>query len=295
MLSKEIGSFIDYLKNERNFSVHTSDNYLLDLNQLDAFMRSNKIENIDRHSARAFLMRMQENGLSKKSIARKISCYRSFYKFLVQRKKISVNPWNSVSTPKISRKLPNFLYAEEITAMLEQPDIKIPAGSRDKAILETLYGSGMRVSELTKLNLADIKKDDSEITVMGKGSKERIVLLGSYAIRAIADYIKYARPKLQRGAAQNRALFISRRGERLTPRSIERIIKKYVKAANITKKITPHSLRHSFATHLLERGADLRSVQELLGHSSLSTTQIYTHLTKERLKTIYERFHPRAR
>ena len=294
---KQIGSFIEYLNCERNMSPHTAKSYLIDLEQLLSFMQENgtgSFKSIDRTAARALLMKMEEKGLSKRSVARKISCYRSFFKYLARQKQVQSNPWEAVSTPKISKKLPSFLYSEEVEALLEQPDIREPGGIRDRAILEMLYASGMRVSELTKLNLGDVDKEDGEILVTGKGSKERVVLAGSHAISSLKEYLKYSRPKMQRGSASGRALFIGRFGERLTPRTIERMVQKYIKKASIDKKITPHSLRHSFATHLLERGADLRSVQELLGHSSLSTTQIYTHVTKEHLKSVYNKAHPRA-
>jgi len=296
MIKDKISSFLDYLKNERNFSQHTYGNYALDLKQLDSFLDERKMSDISsftRTDARAFLVKLEEGGLSRKSIARKISCYRSFYSYLIKLKLIKTNHWSGVSLPKIIKKLPNFLYPEEIDLLLGAPNLKSPSGLRDKAVLEVLYASGMRVSELVKLNISDVDKDDGEILVSGKGSKERIVLIGSPAMAALKDYIKYGRSKLVKSTS-NRAIFLGRFGTRITSRSVERIIQKHIKKAGIDKKITPHSLRHSFATHMLERGADLRTVQELLGHASLSTTQIYTHITKERLKTVYDGAHPRA-
>jgi len=295
-MQNQIDDFISYLKLERNYSSHTLDAYTLDLHQLLSFLKEKNIDhlNIDRLKARSFLLFLEEHHASRKSIARKISCFRSFYKFLVKRKYIKKNPWDAVSIPKIQRKLPNFLYTEEMAAMLDCPDEKTPAGLRDRAILEMLYASGMRVSELVQLNLSDIDAGDGEILVHGKGSKERVVLIGSHAISALKDYMRLGRSKLTGKKAQNRAMFLNRFGTRLTQRSIEREIQNYAKKAGIDKKVTPHTLRHSFATHLLENGADLRTVQELLGHASLSTTQIYTHITKERLKTIYNKAHPRA-
>ncbi|MCX5749821.1 MAG: tyrosine recombinase XerC [Candidatus Saganbacteria bacterium] len=295
---KKIGLFIDHIKRERNFSRHTADNYSLDLGQFASFIKGQNLDGFDQFNkflARTFIMAMENNGLSRKSVARKISCYRSFYKFLMREGYAHSNPWKIVSIPKIQKNLPHFLYIEEMERLLEQPDRKTPAGIRDLAMIEILYASGIRVSELTGLNMNDINRSDGETTVFGKGSKERIVLVGSSALTALGDYLKYARNKLANGTVKNRALFIGRSGSRLTPRSVERMIKKYAKKAGIDKKVTPHSLRHSFATHLLERGADLRSVQELLGHRSLSTTQIYTHVTKERLKSVYDKTHPRAR
>lgn len=297
-MQKLIGSFISYLEQERNFSRHTAQNYRIDLAQLSSFINNVKDTadylNVDRNIARSFIMLLENKGISRKSIARKISCYRSFYRYLVKEKIAVNNPWKAISIPKVQKKLPSFLYGEEIELLLEQPDVRKSSGLRDKAILEMLYASGMRVSELTALNVNDVNRGDGEILVFGKGSKERVVLIGSSAISAVKEYLKLGRSKLQKNTNKNKALFIGRFGDRLTPRSVERLMQKYVKCAGINKKVTPHSLRHSFATHLLERGADLRSVQELLGHSSLSTTQIYTHITKERLKTVYNKAHPRA-
>ena len=296
-MQNSITSFISYLRDERKYSPHTLSGYLLDLKEYSKFLKDNSLDHlaISRNLARTFLVKLEENKSSRKSIARKISCLRSFYRYLVKEKKTLKNVWKAVSIPKIEKKLPSFLYEEEIGALLGAVDIKTPQGMRDKAILEMLYASGMRVSELTKLNLSDIDAESGEILVMGKGSKERVVLIGSYAKAALHDYLRSARPKLHGKKEKTRALFIGRLGGRLTDRSIERIMIKYSGAAGITKIVTPHSLRHSFATHLLERGADLRSVQELLGHSSLSTTQVYTHITKERLRTVYNKAHPRAR
>lgn len=291
-----INSFIDHLENERNLSGNTTESYLIDLLQFERFMRSRDlggVQDIGKVQARMFLMDLEEKGLSRRSIARKISSIRSFFKYLMKKKAARANPWAALSTPKIAKKLPGFLYKEEIETLMDAPDIKTPAGMRDKAIIEMLYASGMRVSELTELNISDVDKEDGEILVTGKGSKERVVLIGSKALTAARDYLRYARPKLNK-ASSNKAMFVGRSGTRLTARSVERALKKYIKISGIDKKVSPHSLRHSFATHLLEGGADLRSVQELLGHSSLSTTQIYTHVTKERLKSVYDKSHPRA-
>ncbi len=289
-------SFAEYLKQERNFSDHTINSYLLDLKDLINFCKTcgiNYPNSFTRHDARKFLSQIEEKGLSMRTIARKVSCFRSFFSFLVKKHLSNSNPWKAVSLPKISKRLPEFLYPEEVDLLLENFDVRDPISSRDKAILETLYASGMRVSELVKLNLSDVDFDEGEILVTGKGSKERIVLIGSKANLALKDYIKFGRPKLIKNSS-SRALFVNKMGGRLTSRSVERIIQNRLKKCSIQKKITPHSLRHSFATHLLERGADLRIVQELLGHSSLSTTQIYTHLTKERLKSVYDNSHPRS-
>jgi len=297
-MQKSIDLFLDHLKREKNLSPHTVGNYRLDLEQLADFIKKQgfgSFSDLDKLLGRTFVMQAEEKGLSKRSAARKISCYRSFYRFLMREGIARSNPWKVISIPKIHKALPSFLYMEEMERLLEMPDKRTPSGIRDLAILELLYAAGVRVSELTRLNLNDVNRSDGETTVFGKGSKERVVLIGSSAVSALNDYLKYARKTFSRSSSAGRALFLCRSGERLTPRSVERLIKKYAKKAGIDKKVTPHTLRHSFATHLLEGGADLRSVQELLGHSSLSTTQIYTHVTKERLKAVYDKAHPRAR
>lgn len=284
-------NFIDSLSSERNFSRYTIINYRIDLSRFLSFIdkRGSSLFSIDRQSAREFLYHLEKNKFSRRSLARKISAIRSFFRWLIREGKTKTNPFKLISTPKLQKRLPNFLYKEEVEKLLQAPDVRSVPGKRDRAIFELLYGSGIRVSEATKLNLSDLDLDALEIRVFGKGRKERIVLIGKYAASAIKDYLN-ARIK-----TQNRALFQNRRGGRLTERSIERMIKLYARAAGIDKPLTPHTLRHTFATHLLSYGADLRTVQELMGHSSLSTTQIYTHVTKEKLKSVYDLAHPRAK
>lgn len=288
--NKLIDKFIVYLKNERNYSIHTISNYQRDLRMLLDFLKSKEI---DRQTARAFLLFLENKHYSRRSIARQISSCRSFLRFLAREKIIAKNPFETILTPKLPRRLPNFLYEEEITRLLGSPDLKTDIGKRDKAILELIYGSGMRVAEAVKINLNDISFEEGEIRVLGKGAKERITLFGSQAQKALTDYLENSRNKLLEGHT-SKALFINDRGGRLTTRSIERMLKFSAKKAGILKKVTPHTLRHSFATHLLNGGADLRMVQELLGHVSLSTTQVYTHITKEQLKKVYDQSHPRA-
>lgn len=290
-MASQFDDFLNYLKNERNYSDHTLSNYGRDLRFLLSFLKDRKI---DRLTAREYLLALEKNNYSRRSIARKLSAARSFFRYLQREKKTRENPFQNLVTPKLPRKLPNFLYPEEITRLFESANSASPLGKRDRAILEMLYGTGMRVIELCRLNLNDIDWDDKEIKVFGKGSKERIVIFGSFAERALKDYINNGRPRLL-GQARPAAFFAGRRGTRLTARQVERVIKFYAKKAGIQKKVTPHTLRHSFATHLLEGGADLRMTQELLGHVSLSTTQVYTHVTKERLKKVYDLAHPRAK
>ncbi|MBI5699649.1 translocation/assembly module TamB domain-containing protein [Candidatus Saganbacteria bacterium] len=282
-----IDAYLSSLKSERNFSPYTLINYRLDLEQLAKFLAEKKLllARIDRSGAREFLYYLEGKKYSRRSLARKISAVRSFFRWLAREKKLNANPFELISTPKIDKRLPNFLYEEEMLKML-----KVPApGGRDSALLELLYGAGIRVSEAVKLNHSDLDLSEGEVRILGKGSKERIALIGSHAISALRKYLSARR----RG--DSRAVFQNRRGGRLTERSVERLIRFYARKAGLDKTVTPHTLRHTFATHLLGKGADLRTVQELLGHSSLSTTQVYTHITKERLKSVYDLAHPRAK
>ena len=293
-------TYLKSLSNERNYSPHTISNYQRDLKQFLSFLVLKKISNLHDFSqslARQFLIYLEEKKYSRRSLARKIATCRSFFKYLVSENVVLHNPWGLISTPKLPRRLPNFLYLEEVVKLLNAIPENTTEGKRDKAILEVLYGGGIRVSELVQLNLPDIDVHEGEVRVMGKGSKERIVLIGSHAKNALEIYLREIRPALlKKGNKDDKnVIFLNRTGTRLTTRSIERMLVNYAKKAGIDKKVTPHTLRHSFATHLLAGGADLRIVQELLGHASLSTTQVYTHITKERLKKIYDTHHPRAK
>ncbi len=302
-MKKYIETYQKYLKNEKNYSDNTIISYKNDLNQLFSFikeyklLRKNGIKYIDHQIMRKFIVYLKEKKYSKRSISRKVSTARSFFKFLHKEEIIEVNPTLNLITPKIDKKLPYFLYLQEIDKLIETPPRNKLSGIRDRAILEILYGTGIRVSELTNLNIDDIDFNEKIIKVLGKGSKERILPLSNPVIKAMQEYIEkrylFNRNKFDKTINKN-ALFLNRFGGRLTARSIRRIIIKYIKIAGLNKKLSPHVLRHSFATHLLGGGADLRSVQELLGHKSLSTTQIYTHITKERLKEIYQKSHPRS-
>jgi len=298
-MERAIDKFISHLKDERNLSPHTCENYKRDLLGLLDFLRRKgslflNPKRIDHGIARLYLRHLEKRRLARRSIARKIASSRSFFKYLLREGIVKTNPFELLLTPKLEKRLPNFLYPDEIKTLIESVATKNAAGIRDKAVLEVLYASGMRVSEVIKLTLADLDSAAGEVKVVGKGSKERIVLLGSHAISALRRYLSEVRPKLLK-KRKNQTLFLSKFGLKLTTRSIERMIRKYAKKCSITKKITPHVIRHTFATHLLSGGADLRMVQELMGHSSLSTTQIYTHITKERLKSVYDNTHPRAK
>lgn len=246
------------------------------------------LDEIDVYVIRSYLGNLTEQGLMRKSVARKLAALRSFFKFLCREKILSANPVQRIATPKLGRKLPEFLYLEQMEALLCAPDGSTFLGMRDQVILELLYGSGLRVSELVGLNRQDADLSGSMIRVLGKGNKERIVPLTGPAVRALKVY-------LQQRTDKGEALLVNYRFERLSDRSVRRILTKLMDQAGIDRHIHPHMLRHSFATHLLDGGADLRSVQELLGHAKLSSTQIYTHLTRERLKEVYSKAHPRAK
>jgi len=287
--------FHAYIKTELNLSPHTVLAYLRDINQFIGFVSSkgSLFENpqrIDPAFARSYLRWLELKNFSKKSVARKISSCRAFFRYLFREGKIKLNPFEHILTPKLGKRLPSFLYPEEVVKLLDAVNLKHKNGPRDLAILELIYASGMRVGEVSKLRADSVDLESGEVLVQGKGDRERIVLIGSHSISSLKKYLD-VRKNL---AVDEKILFLGRGGSRLTSRSIERMIRKYAKKAGISKRVTPHTLRHSFATHLLSGGADLKIVQELLGHSSLSTTQIYTHITKEKLKSIYDKAHPRA-
>ena len=302
-MKEHINSYISFLKNEKNYSHNTIISYKNDLLQLLNYLKDykiikkNNIQFIDRSIMRKYIVYLKKCDYSVRSICRKISTVRSFFKFLSREGIVDINPTINLITPKIKKKLPSFLYLEEINKLIETPTGHTISGIRDRAILELLYGTGMRVGELVNLNISDIDLYEKTVRVFGKGSKERILPLGNPSIKAVKKYLT-VRNIFRKNISINKndldALFLNRFGGRLSARSIRRLIIKYMKIAGLNKKISPHVLRHSFATHLLGGGADLRSVQELLGHESLSTTQIYTHITKERLKVIYKKSHPRS-
>jgi len=244
---------------------------------------------------RAYLAELTGQGLARATIGRKLASLRSFFKYLTLQGVVDQNPLLNLQTPKRPRKLPEFLYTREIDALLGFVDAT-PQGLRDRAILEVLYGTGVRVSELTGLNLGDLDLGHGSLRVCGKGAKERLVFLGKKGCQALADYLRKGRPfYLARGGNPGeRAVFLNKNGTRLSARSVRRLLDTYVRRAALEKKVSPHTLRHSFATHLLEGGADLRAVQELLGHVNISTAQIYPHLSRDQVKKVYDQAHPRA-
>lgn len=286
--------YLDYLTAERNASRYTVRNYTADLLDFFRFLSAkgvSSLREIDKQAVRRYLSRLADDGFARSSIARKLSAIRSFYRYLLREEMVSESPLATTSAPKLDRRLPSFLTTDEAKRLVETPDLSKPEGQRDRALLELLYASGLRVSELVSLNLEQVNLETNEIRVWGKGAKERVVLMGRPAAAALSAYVSNGRPRLL-GGKQSPALFVSRYGARLLARRVQKLLEKYSK--NMPKQVHPHMLRHTFATHLLDGGADLRVVQELLGHASLSSTQIYTHVTKSQARKIYLSAHPMA-
>ncbi len=298
-----IREFLDYLTHERNFSDHTVRSYAADLDQFAAFLGgsddggveaeelSKRIVEATPVDLRRYLAEMRRRDYRRATIARKLATLRSFYKFLARQGHVEANPVKTIRTPRQEKRLPKFLEPEEVERLLAAPEGDDLLTLRDRAILEILYSTGMRVSELVGLNLDDVDPIGEVVRVRGKGRRERLAPLGSYALEALDRYLA-ARAGAE--VRDDKALLVNRHGQRLSARSVRRKLAKYLKMAGLDPAVSPHTLRHSFATHMLERGADLRAVQELLGHRSLSTTQVYTHVTAGRLKEVYEAAHPRA-
>lgn len=287
MLERYIEKFIRYLEIEKNYSAHTILNYRLDLEDFNRFLGKTAIEKIDYLVLRKYLAVLKDKNLTSRTVNRRLSALRSFFRFLVREGLLKTNPILILSSPKQEKHLPSFLTEEEVAKLIEIVVSQDERGLRDRAILETFYSCGIRISELMGLNIKDIDFIAGIAKVAGKGRKERVVPIGERAISAIRQY-------LGKRKKQSDVLFLNKSGRRITTRGIRNIVRKYILRAGIKQGVSPHTLRHSFATHLLNRGADLRSVQELLGHVNLSTTQVYTHLTTERLKSVYDKAHPRA-
>ncbi|HPC95012.1 MAG TPA: tyrosine recombinase XerC [Sedimentisphaerales bacterium] len=323
-----VEQFLNYLKFEKRFSEHTAKCYGADLAQFGDFLlqtcegdvsheegglldhqqggtatavavqTEKSVDQLlltaDVNEARSYLAHLNDKAYSKATIARKLATLRSFYKYLVKTGRRSSNPLTAVRTPKQDKKLPRFLEYEEIKRLLETPPTETWLGARDRAILETLYSTGIRVSELVALNMEDVDFLGEIIHIRGKGKKERIAPISSSALQAIQHYMEFRNKRSQSNSNfDTKVLFVNKHGQRLSTRSVRRKMDKYLKIAGLDPNISPHTLRHSFATHMLNNGADLRSVQELLGHQSLSTTQVYTHLTTRKLKEVYDHAHPR--
>lgn len=292
-----IDDFLIHYKALKNESDNTIRAYANDLVQFHEYLKKTKIsepvfKNVKRTHIRGFLAHLRKKRLSRRTIARKLSAIRSFYKYLVIEGVVDRNIAADVITPKQSKKLPLFLYPKEIEILLSQPKNDV-LGIRDRAILELLYATGVRVGELVSIKISDLNLGVNCIIVYGKGSRERVVFFGEKAEQSIDDYLRKSRPYLLKEGKPCDALFLNKNGTGISDRSIRRIVDKYARQACLNENISPHTLRHTFATHLLNNGADLKTVQELLGHVSLSTTQLYTHVTRERLKEVYEKTFPR--
>jgi len=315
-----IARFLDYLDAERGFSAHTVRSYAADLTQFCRFLCADGAQAADAPAiaadalppigrphhgrlrkmlpaaspteVRGYLAMMRNSGYSKATIARKLASLRSFYKYLVRTGRIEASPVSVIRTPRQDKRLPKFMDLPAIERLMDAPDTSTLLGARDRAIIETIYSSGLRISELVGMNIEDLDEFSEAVRIPGKGKKERLVPVGSKAVEAIEAYLTMRRA--EGGRVKKGALFVNKAGRRISDRSVRRKLTRYLQMAGIPTSMSPHTLRHSFATHMLNAGADLRSVQEMLGHASLSTTQIYTHLTTRRLKEVYDKAHPLA-
>ncbi len=286
-----------FLETVKNYSTHTIKAYLADLQEFLSFFGHTDQEisllNLENWQIRNYLGHLHLKGLSKSTVARKLASIRGFYRFLLKKEIIEYNPFTNINTPKKGQQLPRFLHYPDLQLILETIEVSTDLGLRNRAILETLYGSGLRISELISLDVDNLNLDLGSVLVVGKGRRERLAPLGRISVHWLEKYLEVSRKNLK-GKNTTDALFLNYAGKRLSPRGVGKIIDKCVLKASLDFKISPHWLRHSFATHMLEGGADLRAVQELLGHKSLSSTQIYTHVTGSRLKEVYQNAHPRA-
>jgi integrase/recombinase XerC len=304
-MESALEQFLHYLKVEKNYSTHTLRNYESDLRQFMAFLQERAArahaapgdafgpEQVDHLDVRAYLASLHRRN-ARSSVARKLSTLRSFFDYLVRRGVVKHNTADMVSSPKMGRSIPEVLPVDEVFQLMHGPDRGKVLGCRDLAILEVLYSCGLRVSELTSLNLESVDFELGIVRVVGKGDKERVLPIGSKALEALNAYLR-RRGELEGDGLEQGALFLNNRGGRLSSRSVDRLLKKYLQSCNLGRSMGPHGLRHTFATHLLDAGADLRAVQEMLGHVSLSTTQRYTHLSVDKLMAVYDRTHPRSR
>lgn len=291
--ARAVDAFLDYLGAEVGLAERTRAAYRADLVDFAAFAARQGLAEpaaVRRPVVTLYLFSLRRQGRSPATVARRLAALRSFYRFLTREGRVPADPTEDVAAPKRGERLPKVLSVEEVVRLLEQPDPSTPEGLRDRAALELLYSSGLRVSELVGLDVGDVDLEAELVRVVGKGNRERVVPLGTHAVRALETYLKLGRPHLARSAGP---LFVGRAGRRLSRQWVWALLRRYARAAGITRRVTPHVLRHSFATHLLEGGADLRSVQELLGHANIATTQVYTHLSRPHLREVFDRSHPR--
>jgi integrase/recombinase XerD len=291
-VKEDIKDFIEFIKVERGYSENTANSYQRDLDQFTKFAKIKESKDVKRDLIKSFLEHLYHEGFSVSSTERKLACLKSFFHYLVREGAMESDPTSDIKLPKKAKRLPKALSIAETIRLISAPQEKTHISLRDAALLELLYATGMRASEAVGLNISDINLSVSFVKCFGKGSRERIVPINQPTLRAIKAYLEQGRPKFPKKNEQ--ALFLDKSGGRLTRQGLWLIIKKYVKRTGVKGKTSPHTLRHSFATHLLEKGADLRSVQEMLGHADISTTQIYTSVSRERLKRIYNKAHPRA-
>ena len=296
-MKEDLEEYIRYLRIERGLAENTIESYNRDLGQYLDYLAKEELEDwykVDRYTILSFLQHLKELKKSSATVIRMVSSLRKFHQYLKQEQRSSVDPMLHIDTPKKAQILPKVLSMSEVEKIIETPNVDEVLGLRDRAILEVMYATGLRVSELTELKMDDLHLSLGLIQTIGKGDKERIIPIGDLAIKWIENYLKYSRIKLEKSDKRSSYLFLNHHGRKLTRQGIWKNLKAVVKKAEIEKEVTPHTLRHSFATHLLENGADLRVVQELLGHSDISTTQIYTHITKQRMAKVYKTYHPRA-
>ena len=296
-MEKELEDYLDYIIKQRNYSINTMTNYRIDIEEFNDYLRKEKTNylDIDYDFIKGYLMHLYERKLSKSSVSRKLSSLRSFYKYLFNNDKITTNPFKYVASPKKDKKLPKYLGVLELECIFDTPDMNKSLGQRDRLILEILYATGIRVSELVNIKVSDIDFYNKEIMITGKGNKQRVAIFGDYGLDVINKFIEDGRKKILKKHKKNSEyLVINEKGNQITTRGVEMILDNIVKKAALKKHVTPHMLRHSFATHLLNNGCDILTVKELLGHSSLETTQIYTHVSNERLREVYLKCHPRS-
>lgn len=294
-MSDIVKAFLDHLEETRNVSPHTLRAYAGDVRNFMNFLDGkHSIESVDITLLREYLGHLRERQYGRASTARALACLRTFFDYQVEIGRLDRNPVRLIRTPRQEKRLPKFLDEEEVARLLLAVRGEGFLAARDRALLETIYGGGLRVSEACSLDMGDLRLGEEFVRVKGKGNKERIAPIGSYAVRALEEYFTLRSARLAALGRDGESVFLNKNGTRLNVRSVRRLLDRYAKAAGIEKAITPHTLRHSFATHLLNRGADLRAVQELLGHANIATTQIYTHVTTNRLKEVYDRTHPRA-
>src|SRR5262245_29729444 len=297
MPNDHVAAYLDHLRVERRLAAHTLESYGRDLDALAAYAvaAERSVESLDRAALEGFVRQQMASGLSPRSVARRVAAIRGFYRFLLLDRRIDHSPADDLQPPRAWPALPKLLSLAEVDALIAQPDVSTPLGLRDRAMIELLYATGLRVTELVSGRFGDLHLDEAYLTCVGKGSKERLVPIGDQAAQWIRQYQRDGRPHLTDTAPKMRdPVFVNARGGKLTRVGFWKILKRYGRQARLPRMLSPHVLRHSFATHLLENGADLRAIQLMLGHADLSTTQIYTHVLETRLRTIYDRFHPRA-